>query len=474
MRRRGSCLATRFLREAFESSLARRLLNEDKGHGVAASWGHVMRNLNASVGSRAERPERYWQLLYGVIAMMAISSAQYVWALFVIPLQHALGAPLASIQVTFSLFVILQTLLSPAQGFLVDRLGPRLLTSIGAALMAGSWIAAASAQSLGGLYFGYGVLGGLGSGVIYVAVIGLMVQWFPERRGFAAGWAAAGYGFGAIFTTIPIAAMIHKDGYRHAFLVFGLIQGLIAWVAAQRLRTPSDGSRLAHLTGRAGLVATAELGVSVGSMLGTPVFWCLFVMMAMMSTGGLMVISQMAVFARTFGVSHALVWGFAAVPLAMSLDRFTNGLTRPFFGWVSDRIGREQTMAIAFALEGLAVGLLLVESQYALAFVLLSGVVFFGWGEIFALFPATLIDSFGPRQATTKYGFLYMAQGVGALLGGPVAAFLYEHEGSWTPLFVMVVVLDVSAAALALLVLKPLRRKLAHRDLKPVAPSVAL
>ena len=196
-------------------------------------------------------------------------------------------------------------------------------------------------------------------------------------------------------------------------------------------------------------------------MLKTPVFWLLFVMMTMMSTGGLMVISQMGAFAKDFGVNDVLVFGMAALPLAMSIDRFTNGLTRPFFGWVSDRIGRENTMFIAFMLEAVAILLMLAFRDNAVAFVLLSGIVFFGWGEIFSLFPATLTDIFGTGNATANYGFLYMAQGVGAILGAPVAALLHESTQSWVPIFGIVTVMDVTTALLAFFVLKVWRKRMA-------------
>jgi MFS family permease len=192
-------------------------------------------------------------------------------------------------------------------------------------------------------------------------------------------------------------------------------------------------------------------------MLKTPIFWLMFVMMTMMSTGGLMVISQFANFARDFGVAEVTVWGAAALPWALTVDRITNGLTRPFFGWVSDRIGRENTMGIAFILEAAAIALLVAYRDNALAFVVLSAVVFFGWGEIFSLFPSTLTDTYGTRNATTNYGFLYMAQGVGSVLGGPAAALMHDAAGSWLPVFGLIIAMDVITGLLALFVLKPWR-----------------
>jgi OFA family oxalate/formate antiporter-like MFS transporter len=204
-------------------------------------------------------------------------------------------------------------------------------------------------------------------------------------------------------------------------------------------------------------VATTAVEFTPKEMLKTPIFWLMFGMMTMMSTGGLMVISQFANFAKDFGVANVMVWGAAALPLALTVDRITNGLTRPFFGWVSDRIGRENTMGIAFILEAVAIGMMLAYRENAMALVVLSGLVFFGWGEIFSLFPSTLTDTFGAKNATTNYGFLYMAQGIGSVLGGPVAAWIHDSSGSWMPVFTLIIVMDVLTGLLALFLLKPMR-----------------
>ena len=206
------------------------------------------------------------------------------------------------------------------------------------------------------------------------------------------------------------------------------------------------------------LTASAPADTGPKAMLRTPLFWLMFAMMTMMATGGLMVVANFANFAREFGVADALVFGLAALPFALTFDRITNGLTRPFFGWVSDHIGRENTMAIAFAGEAVAICLLLYNRQSPYAFALLSGMVFFAWGEIFSLFPSILTDTFGSKHATTNYGFLYMAQGVGSLLGGPVAALIHDSAGSWVPVFSIAIGLDLLTAILAYFVLKPLRR----------------
>ncbi len=398
---------------------------------------------------------RWVQLGLGLICMMAISSPQYVWALLTKPMMAAFGVKLSQLQVTFSMLIVFQTFLSPFQGYLIDRFGPRMLLSIGGVLTGMSWVLASQVSDLSHLYLSYGLLGGIGTGVIYVGIVGQMVQWFPDRRGFATGIVAAGYGMGAVLTTFPVSSSIAAIGYQQTLLQFGLLFGAIALLAAQGMRrAPVDW--MTHAVDQ----SKSAAGAGPATMLRSPVFWLMFLMFSLMSTSGLMVISQMGAFAKDFGITSVEVFGMAALPLALTIDRFTNGLTRPFFGWVSDRIGREATMLIAFALEGLAMTLWLLTRDNALLFVLLSGVVFFGWGEIFSLFPSTLTDTFGKKHATTNYGFLYMAQGIGSILGGPLAAWMHEATGNWTSVFAVVITLDFVTAFLAIAVLRPMRKRL--------------
>jgi len=423
----------------------------------------------------------------GVICMVVIASPQYIWTLFTQPLMSSFGASLPDIQVTFSILIVVQTFLAPFQGFLVEAFGPRLLLSLGGAITGLSWVLAAHATSLPVLYATYGLLGGIGTGIVYVGVIGHMVQWFPDRRGLATGLVAAGYGVGAILTTFPVSELLKRAGHQQALTQFGLIFIVVGVLAAQGLRRPpaSNGHRLMApgphprrlltLMPRLGF-ARPRPGMAAGAasspesrtpspdytprqMLRTPIFWLMFAMMTMMSTAGLMVTSQMGAFTRDFGMADTLVFGLPLLPLALSIDRIMNGLTRPFFGWLSDQIGRENTMVIAFTLEGCAMTVWLLTRSNPLVFVLMSGLVFFGWGEIFSLFPSTLTDTFGPAHATTNYGFLYMAQGIGSVLGGPVAAAVHDRYGSWTAVFVIIITMNFATALLAWLALKPMRRR---------------
>ena len=396
---------------------------------------------------------RWVQLGLGLVCMMAISSPQYVWTLFTKPFGTTLNASAAAIQVTFSILIVLQTFFSPFQGWLVERFGPRLLIAAGGALTGLSWVLAAQVTTLYGLYATYGLLGGLGTGIVYIGVVGQMVGWFPDRRGFAVGVAAAGYGIGAVLTNFPIAGSLAANGYGPTLLQFGLGIGVVGVIAALGLRAPP--AALTHQTRLQSSVAD----VNTGAMLRQPLFWLMFAMMTMMSTSGLMVTAQIVPFANDLGIGKLVIWGFAAIPLILTVDRVCNGLTRPFFGWVSDRIGRENTMFIAFGLEGVAMAIWLATMSNPVLFVIMSGVVFFGWGEIFSLFPSTLTDTFGAEHATKNYGCLYMAQGVGAIFGGPLASLMHDYAGSWTPVFSLAIGADLLTAVLALALLKPMRAR---------------
>jgi OFA family oxalate/formate antiporter-like MFS transporter len=421
-----------------------------------------MSTITATGDARAiSSPSARWlQLVMGFIVMMTISSPQYTWTLFTGPFQAKTGALLSDVQWTITFLIVIQTFFSPCQGFLVDRFGAKLLIATGALLCGLGWILSSYATTLSSLYLTYGLFCGIGTGIVYVGVVGLMCRWFPHSRGFATGLVAAGYGFGAILTTFPIDSMIKEDGYQPTLLTFGVIFAIVGVLASLFLRSPRPGEVDEMPAGE----TFNTRDVAPGEMLRTPVFWLMFVMMSMMSTGGLMVITQFASFTKSFGITKdtmVTILGFsmAAIPAALTFDRLTNGLTRPFFGWVSDTIGRENTMGLAFIMEGIAIALMLHFRSDPLLLVVLSGVVFFGWGEIFSLFPSTLTDTFGAKHATTNYGFLYIAQGIGSILGAPVAAMVFESTGSWMPVFWLIIAGDILTGLLALFVLKPLRRR---------------
>jgi OFA family oxalate/formate antiporter-like MFS transporter len=393
--------------------------------------------------------------------MVAVANLQYGWTLFVNPLATQLNATKTVIQVAFTLFILAETWLVPFEGYLVDRFGPRLLVAIGGILVGVAWILNANATTVATLYMA-GVIGGIGAGIVYGTTIGNALKWFPDRRGLAAGLTAAAFGAGSALTIIPIANMIKVSGYQSAFFAFGLGQGLVVLLVSTVLRAPSRVDVPLYYPRALGVSTVQQSGrdFTPTEMLKTPAFWLLYLMFTMVATGGLMATAQLAPIAKDFKVADIPVsmFGFTlvALPFALSLDRILNGITRPFFGWVSDHIGRENTMFIAFGLEGTAIILLLRLAHVPLYFVLLTGLTFFAWGEIYSLFPAICGDLFGRKFATTNYGALYTAKGTASLLV-PIGSLLKATTGSWAPIFVLAIIFDYMAALLALFVLKPLR-----------------
>src|SRR5258708_4879508 len=274
--------------------------------------------------AQAAAGTRWRQLLMGFIVMMVISSPQYVWTLFVPSFQKTTGAALSEVQWTITILIVLQTWLSPVQGFLVEKFGPKLLIGVGALLSGAGWIVSSRIDSLWGLYAAYGLLCGIGTGIVYIGIIGLMVKWFPERRGLATGVVAAGYGFGAILTTFPIDGMMKASGYQHTLFIFGSIFAAVGVVGPLALPAPHD----AGVPLPPGLSSAAR-SATPREMLSSPVFWLMFVMMSMMSTGGLMVITQFTSFAKAFGIDGSttvtiLGATMAAIPAALTFDRITN------------------------------------------------------------------------------------------------------------------------------------------------------
>jgi MFS transporter, OFA family, oxalate/formate antiporter len=417
---------------------------------------------------------RWIQLVAGIICMVMIANLQYGWTLFVGPIDQKYNWGLAAIQVAFTIFVLTETWLVPIEGYLIDRFGPRIMISGSGILVALAWVINSIADSLFMLYVGAAV-GGIGAGVIYGGAVGNALKWFPDRRGLAAGLTAAGFGAGSALTVIPIANMIQTSGYEAAFLWFGLAQGIVVTLIALVLRAPEAGEVAAPVTAA---VQQTRRDYTPAEVLKSPPFWVMYAMFVMVGSGGLMAVAQLAPIARDFNVDgipvSILGLTLPALTFALTIDRVLNGVCRPFFGWVSDHIGRENTMFIAFVLEGIGIYALLAFGADPVLFVLLSGVVFFAWGEIYSLFPATCTDMYGRKFATTNYGMLYTAKGTAALLV-PLANVLTNATGSWHAVFYVAAVLNLAAAALALFVLKPLRlRTMAlSTTAAPAAPSAA-
>jgi OFA family oxalate/formate antiporter-like MFS transporter len=392
--------------------------------------------------------------------MVLIANLQYGWTLFVNPMNKAHGWSLGAIQVAFSIFIATETWLTPIQGWIVDRMGPRrgppIMIGVGGFLVGVAWIVNAYATSLTVLYIGAAV-SGTGAGAIYATCVGNAVKWFPDRRGLAVGLTAGGFGAGAALTVIPIRIMIDSLGYADTFFWFGLGQGVVLLLIAPVMRGPVAGEMPATAPPK---VKQSDRDFTPGEVLRNPLFWLLYIMLTAISASGLIVTAQIAPIANDFGLStQTLLFGASVLSFALIVDNVMNGMARPFFGWVSDNLGRENTMAIAFTLGGLAyLSLGEFGGTHPWAFVICAALIFFTWGEIFSLFPSTCTDLFGNKYATTNAMLLYTAKGTSALLV-PLANLSKASTGSWHAVFMTAAVVNFAVVLAALFILKPARRK---------------
>jgi MFS transporter, OFA family, oxalate/formate antiporter len=409
-------------------------------------------------GKSLQRPviNRWLQLFLGIVCMAMIANLQYGWTLFVNPLDAKYHWGRAAIQVAFTIFVLTETWLVPIEGYLVDRFGPRPVVMVGGVLVGIAWVMNAYADTLAMLYVA-AAIGGIGAGAVYGTCVGNALKWFPDRRGLAAGLTAAGFGMGSALTIVPIQAIIKANGYEDAFLYFGIAQGVVVFLLSFGLASPRKGD-----VAEVAKVLQSRREYTWQEMIKTPVFWVMYLMFVMMAAGGLMATAQLAPIAKDFKIADipVSIMGLTlpALTFALSIDRVLNGVTRPFFGWVSDHIGRENTMFIAFGLEAIGIIALSALGQDPVWFVILTGLVFFAWGEIYSLFPSTCGDTYGSKFAATNAGLLYTAKGTASLLV-PFTSVL-AASGGWHTVFYIAAALNAIAAVMALAVLKPMRTRM--------------
>ncbi len=412
-------------------------------------------NTITAPAARSPLANPWIQLVIGVICMACVANLQYGWTLFVDPIDAKFHWGRASIQVAFSLFVLIETWLIPVEGYLVDRFGPRYVVIGGAVLVAIAWVLNSVADNLPVLYFA-AALGGIGTGCVYGTCVGNALKWFPGRRGLAAGVTAAGFGAGAAITVGPIKAMIDASGYQQAFFFFGLLQGAIVFVMAWGMLVPPKQLLAAKVTSS----QTAH-GYSPAEVLRSPVFYVMYLMFVLVASGGLMMASSLAPIAKDLHIDKVPVeilgFGGPALVFALSLNRIFDGVGRPFFGWVSDQIGRENTMAIAFTIGAAALFTLTRSGASPVLFVLITALYFGVFGEIYSLFPATQGDTFGGKFAAANAGMLYTAKGTGAIVA--LGAAYVAKTAGWNTVFMIAMCFNLTAALIGLLVLKPMRAR---------------
>jgi len=415
---------------------------------------------------------RWVQLTIMVLSTVTLSNMQYGWTLFVNPMRNENHWATVGIQLAFSILIFLNTWLAPLEGWVADRFGPRFVVMLGGLAAGTSWVMNSRAHSLQMLYAAAAV-GGLGIGCVFGTCMGTALKWFPERRGFASGMIAAGYGLGAAITGIPTSRMILASGYRHAFFFFGLLQGISIFCLGAFLIKPIVPALRPSPKGkiRQGHEFTPVQTVR------TKTFWLIYLVYLMIGSGGMILTAQLGPIARDFGVEKQTVTllGFSMPLLAMavSIDNVANGITRPFSGYLSDKIGRENAMLVMFCADGLALLGMAAFGRQPLAFVVFAALIFLFWGEIFSLFPAICGDTFGVKHATANNGLLYTAKGTSALMV-PLANLLVTATGTWTSVLLVTAASSVGAGLLAKLVVDPMRRRMLPPEAVPAPAAGAI
>jgi len=408
----------------------------------------------------ASEATRWGQLVFGIICMVMIANLQYGWTLFVNPIDQKYHWGRAAIQVAFTIFVATETWLVPLEGYLIDKFGPRIMVCGSGVLVAIAWVINSVAGSLPVLYLG-AIVGGIGAGAVYGACVGNALKWFPDRRGLAAGLTAMGFGAGSALTVLPIANMIKSQGYEATFFKFGIAQGAVVFLVSWFLRAPDANYASTHAKAARG-TSSVRRDQTPLEMLRSPAFWVMFLMFTLTAIGGLIFTAQLTPIAKDFTIGNTPVSLFGltltALTFALSVSRITNGVSRPFFGWVSDRVGRENTMMLAFSLEGAAILLLAQLGRQPVAFVLLTALVFFAYGEIYSLFPAICGDAYGRKFASANAGLLYVGKGVASLFV-PLASVIAASHFGWRGVFVAAAILNFIDALMATMLLKPLRAR---------------
>jgi OFA family oxalate/formate antiporter-like MFS transporter len=399
---------------------------------------------------------RWGQLIMGVVCMGLIANLQYGWTLFVNPIEQKNHWGLTAIQLAFSIFVVVETWLVPVEGWLVDKFGPRPVIAGGAILAGAGWVLNSYATSLPTLYFA-AVIAGLGAGCVYGTCVGNALKWFPDKRGLAAGLTAAGFGAGAALTVIPIANMIKTSGYEQTFFYFGILQGALIFLIALFLVKPTPPKGVVA----APRIVTTKKDYSTAEMVRTPVFWLTYLLFVAVGAGGLIATAQIGPIAKDYGLTN-LPMSFLGTTLplltmTLAIDNLANGFTRPLCGFISDRIGRENTMLVVFTGEGLALLGLMMYGHHPLAFMTFAALVFLFWGEIYSIFPALCADTFGVKNAAANAGTLYTAKGTASLLV-PLASFL-SAGGNWDRVFIVAATISIVSALLAKFVLAPMRAR---------------
>jgi MFS transporter, OFA family, oxalate/formate antiporter len=400
---------------------------------------------------------RWVRLWSAFVGMVMIGNLQYAWTLFAEPMVNAHAAQhwdLSDVQWGFGLFIAAGTWAAPFFASYIDKHGPRLFMILAGLGCAIGWGSLGHVPNLVAFYILFS-MAGIGVACVYACGVSMAVKWFPDKRGTASGIITAGYGMGAAAFNPLFNYLIQAIGYSQTLLWIGITHGALIAVSGLALVNPPADYKVAGVAAVKPNVRRHDLQFTRWEMLRTPQFYFLFVAMLSIGIGGLMVTAQLKPVATNFGI------GATALTVALILTPLANGLSRILWGWVSDYLGREKTMFAAFLLQAVfLVAATTLGRTSEIMWVALMVLVFLTWGELYVLFPAVLGDLYGSKNSAGNYSFLYSAKGFAALLGGGIAASLFEATGTWDYAFYGSAALALVSAVMALFVRRmPLPQK---------------
>ena len=410
-----------------------------------------MATAQASRGSDSTAISRWWRVVGGLLMNLALGSL-YAWSVFVAPLEKEFGWKRAQTSNVFTIAVVVFAISFIVAGRLQDRLGPFRISLTGGVLVSLGFFLCAYTNSLTYLYICFGVLGGIGNGFGYATPIPVMAKWFPDKRGLAVGLAVAGYGGGsAIFGPLANLKMIPDYGWRTTFTMLGAIFLVMTVVGAFLLKNPPAGYRPAGWTpAPAAKAAATTYEFSPGEMLRTPTLYFMWVAYALGTSAGLMVISQLVPFAKSQGIPSA-----ALATMGLVVGAVGNASGRIFSGWLSDALGRLNTLRLMIAISAVAMPILYMVGANVAALYLMVFVVYWCYGTQLSVNASTTSDFWGTKNAGVNYGILFTAWGVAGIIGPRIGGVLFDKYKNYQAAFYTAAVLAAIALVSELVARRP-------------------
>ncbi len=391
-----------------------------------------------------------WGIAAAAVVMQICLGAVYGWSVFVKPLIAREHWALKSVSYTFMMAILFLGIGTIIGGLWMDRVGPRKVASVAGVIYGLGYLVSAFAvsnHSLAGLYFGYGILGGIGMGMGYITPVATLVKWFPDRRGLMTGVAVAGYGAGALIMSPVAARTLVSLGIPATFAILGVVYLILVVAAAQYYANPPQGYKPAGWEPTSAVSkAATTYNFTVKEAMSTWQFWLLWFMLFVNVSAGIMIISQASPIAQQLVGMSAV----QAAGLGVGLISIFNGVGRVFWAWVSDLIGRAQVYFLLYAIQ--AVTFYALTTVHSIpVFTACFAIIGLCYGGGFGTMPSFTADFFGAKFMGGIYGWILLAWGVGAVPSPLLIASVRQSTGTYAPAIHMISIVMVCALVLPLL-----------------------